>query len=120
MLIVDDDQVLANEQAIAGGLAALGIPYAIAKAHPSAKLMSKYAAVVWEASVDRYEGQLDKYDRAALRSYLNGGGRLLITSNRIFDAVGRLAIAAVDRGGRAVRRRSTSACASRRATRPTS
>ena len=88
VLIVDDDQVLAHEQAVAGGLASLGIPYAIATAHPSAKLMRKYDAVVWEAAVDRGQGQLDAEDRAALRTYLNRGGRLLITSNRIFDALG--------------------------------
>ncbi|WP_372734747.1 immune inhibitor A domain-containing protein [Nocardioides sp.] len=88
VLIVDDDQVLAHEQAIAGALARLGVPYSIAANHPSAKLMSKYSAVIWEAAVDRYEGQLDASDRAALRTYLNSGGKLLMTSNRIFDAVG--------------------------------
>jgi M6 family metalloprotease-like protein len=88
VLIVDDDQVLAHEQAIAGGLAALGIRYTITAGHVSAAEMSKYAAVVWETAVDRYEGQLDKYDRAELRTYLNGGGKLLLTSNRIFDAMG--------------------------------
>jgi M6 family metalloprotease-like protein len=88
VLIVDDDQVLAHEQAIAGGLAALGVPYAIATTHPSAKVMRKYEAVVWEAAVDRGQGQLDAGDRAALRTYLNRGGRLLVTSNRVFDALG--------------------------------
>jgi hypothetical protein len=88
VLVVDDDQVLPHEQAVVGGLAALGIPYAIVKAHPTARIMKKYAAVIWEASVDRYEGQLDKYDRAELRTYLDGGGKLLLSSNRIFDAVG--------------------------------
>ena len=34
VLVVDDDQVLAHEQAIAGGLASLGIPYAMASEHP--------------------------------------------------------------------------------------
>ncbi|HEU5035197.1 MAG TPA: immune inhibitor A domain-containing protein, partial [Mycobacteriales bacterium] len=88
VLIVDDDETLLHERAIAGALASLGVPYAIVGAHPSAATMRKYAAVVWEASVDRYEGQLNRGDRAALRSYLNGGGKLLLTSNRIFDAVG--------------------------------
>jgi hypothetical protein len=50
--------------------------------------MKRYSAVVWEASVDRYEGQLDAGDRARIKKYLNGGGRLMLTSNRIMDAVG--------------------------------
>ncbi len=88
VLIVDDDETLAHERAIAGALASLGVPYAIAATHPSAKLMSKYRAVIWEASVDRYEGQLNAADRTQLRRYLNGGGKLLISSNRVLDAVG--------------------------------
>ena len=87
VLVVDDDQTLAHERAIAGALSALGVPYAIAGAHPTAKTMRRYAAVIWEASVDRGQGQLDKYDRAALRTYLDKGGKLLLTSNRVFDAV---------------------------------
>ena len=87
VLIVDDDQALAHEQAIAGGLASLGIPYAIASAHPTAKVMKRYAAVIWEAAVDRGEGQLDAKDRAEVTTFLNGGGKLLLTSNRIFDAL---------------------------------
>jgi len=77
-----------DERAIAGALASLGVPYAIATAHPTLKQLRRYRAVIWESAVDRYEGQLDKYDRAALTAYLNGGGKLLVTSNRIFDAVG--------------------------------
>jgi M6 family metalloprotease-like protein len=88
VLIVDDDQTLLHERAIAGALASLGVRYAIVGAHPSAKTMRKYSAVVWEASVDRYEGQLNAGDRKNLRRYLNHGGKLLITSNRVFDAVG--------------------------------
>ena len=88
VLIVDDDETLLHERAIAGALASLGVPYAIATAHPTLKQLRRYRAVIWESAVDRYEGQLDKYDRAALTAYLNGGGKLLVTSNRIFDAVG--------------------------------
>lgn len=87
VLIVDDDQVLAHEQAIAGGLASLGIPYAIATTHPKATVMKKYAAVIWEAAVDRGPGQLDAGDQRELTRYLNGGGKLLMTSNRVLDAV---------------------------------
>jgi M6 family metalloprotease-like protein len=88
VLIVDDDAGLVHERVIAGALASLGVRYAIATAHPSVKLMKRYSAVIWEASVDRYEGQLDIGDRARIKKYLAGGGKLLITSNRIMDAVG--------------------------------
>lgn len=88
VLVVDDDQQLGNERAISGGLSALGIPYAITGAHPSADLMRRYQAVVWSSALDRGQGQLSAYDRAQLRSYLRRGGRLLLTSNRIFDAMG--------------------------------
>jgi M6 family metalloprotease-like protein len=88
VLIVDDDAGLQHERVIAGALASLGVRYAIATAHPSVKLMKRYSAVIWEASVDRYEGQLDIGDRARIKQYLNSGGRLMFTSNRIMDAVG--------------------------------
>lgn len=86
VLVVDDDQTLGGERSITGALAALGVPYAVTGAHPGAALLKKHRAVIWSASVDRYEGQLDKADRRALRAYLDDGGRLLMTSNRIFDA----------------------------------
>ncbi len=88
VLLVDDDQTLSHERAIAGALAVLGVPYALSGPHPSAATMRRYSAVIWESAVDRGQGQLDKYDRAALRAYLDRGGKLLVTSNRIFDALG--------------------------------
>ena len=88
VLIVDDDAGLLHERVIAGALASLGVRYAIAAAHPSVKQMRRYSAVIWSASVDRYEGQLDVGDRARLRKYLDGGGKVMFTSNRIMDAVG--------------------------------
>jgi M6 family metalloprotease-like protein len=87
VLIVDDDQVLSHENAIAGALGSLGIPYAVVSAHPTAATLEKYEAVIWSSGVDRYEGQLTTEDRAAITSYLDGGGRLLLTGNRIFDAI---------------------------------
>jgi len=87
VLIVDDDQVLSHENAIAGALGSLGIPYAIMSAHPTAATMEKYDAVIWSSGVDRYEGQLDSADRAAISSYLDGGGRLLLTGNRVLDSI---------------------------------
>jgi M6 family metalloprotease-like protein len=88
VLIVDDDAGLQHERVIAGALASLGVRYAIASAHVNVKMMRRYSAVIWEASVDRYEGQLDYGDRARITKYLNGGGKLMLTSNRIMDGVG--------------------------------
>lgn len=82
VLIVDDDQTLAHERAIAGGLAALGVPYAIFSAHPTARDLAKYRAVIWENGTDRGLGVLNPGDIAALTAYLNKGGRLLLSTNR--------------------------------------
>ena len=65
---------------------------------PEAKVMKKYAAVIWESAVDRGEGQLDAKDRAEVTKFLNKGGKFLLTSNRIFDA-----LSADHAGGRRVR-----------------
>jgi M6 family metalloprotease-like protein len=82
VLVVDDDQTLAHERAIAGALAALGVPYAIASSHPSAAELKKYRAVIWENGTDRGPGVLSAGDVAALTAYLDGGGRLLLSTNR--------------------------------------
>ena len=87
VLVVDDDGALDQEVAIAGALSALGVPYALTVEHPDAATLARYEAVVWEASQDRAVGQLDAGDVAALTEYLAGGGRLLVTSNRVIDAL---------------------------------
>ena len=88
VLIVDDDGAHDAEDIYAGALASLGIPYAIATGHADAATMRKYEAVVWEAGLERYQGQMDGRDRAAVREYLDGGGRLLYTSPRAAAALG--------------------------------
>ena len=88
VLIVDDDGMQDGEQTYAGALAALGVPYAIVGEHADAATLKKYAAVLWETGGERYQGQLTGADRAALRSYLNSGGKLLMTGPRIVDALG--------------------------------
>ncbi|WP_028639152.1 immune inhibitor A domain-containing protein [Nocardioides sp. URHA0032] len=82
VLVVDDDQTLAHERAIAGALAALGVPYAIAAKSPNATEMGRYGAVIWENGTDRGPGVLAPGDVAALKRYLDGGGRLLLSTNR--------------------------------------
>jgi M6 family metalloprotease-like protein len=78
VLVVDDDGLLTQERVVEGSLASLGIPYAVVSDHATYAQMRKYKAVIWDAGVDR----------AAVARYLNHGGRILFTSNRLFDAVG--------------------------------
>jgi M6 family metalloprotease-like protein len=88
VLVVDDDGAIGGEATIGGSLAALGVPYAIAEKHPTAALMKKYSVVVWQTGIERYFGQVDPNDRGAIASYLDGGGKVLLAGNRLFDALG--------------------------------
>ena len=88
VLIVDDDGAQDSEMAAAGALASLGVPYAILKDHPTAAQLAPFQAVLWLTGGERYQGQLDEGDRAALKSYLNNGGKVMITAPRIVDALG--------------------------------
>ncbi|MSZ76488.1 MAG: hypothetical protein F2667_05205, partial [Actinobacteria bacterium] len=65
VLVVDDDQTLTHERAIAGALAALGVPYSIASNHPTAADLAKYDAVIWQNGTDRGPGMLSTGDVAA-------------------------------------------------------
>lgn len=87
VLIVDDDQVLGHERALQGALSAIGVRYATVSAHPTYQTLKRYRAVIWSSGVDRYEGQLDAADRKALGAYLDHGGRVMLTGNRIMDAI---------------------------------
>jgi hypothetical protein len=88
VLVVDDDAQLTSEKATIGALAALGVPYAVMQEHPTAAQLKQYEAVIWEAGVDRLQGQFNKDDRSALKSYLDGGGKVLLQSNRVASALG--------------------------------
>jgi M6 family metalloprotease-like protein len=88
VLVVDDDGLQDGESTYAGALAALGVPYAVVTEHADAATLKKYAAVLWETGGERYQGQLDASDRAALRSYLDGGGKAMVNGARIADALG--------------------------------
>ena len=88
VVVVDDDGLQDGETSYAGALASLGVPYAIVGEHPDAATLKKYAAVLWETGGERYQGQLNAADRAALRSYLDGGGKAMINGARIADALG--------------------------------
>ena len=88
VLVVDDDGPTDSEQTFAGALAALDIPYAIAYDHVPAEQMARFDAVVWEAGLERYEGQMDRSDREAVAEYLEGGGKFLYSSPRAAAALG--------------------------------
>ncbi|MBK5305115.1 MAG: immune inhibitor A [Frankiaceae bacterium] len=88
VLVVDDDGMQDGESTYAGALAALGVPYAVVTDHADAATLKQYAAVLWELGGERYQGQLDAADRAALRSYLDGGGKVMVNGPRIADALG--------------------------------
>lgn len=83
VLIVDDDDGYDSQEAYAGALATLGIPYAVTQAHPSAAELKKYKAVIWEAGMSRMKGQLLPADIAELKKYLDGGGRVWFSSPRL-------------------------------------
>jgi M6 family metalloprotease-like protein len=87
VLVVDDDGALDSEDTYAGALTALGVPYAIASRHVDAATMQRYEAVLWEAGVDREAGQIDQVDRREIAAYLDGGGKLWLSSNRASDAL---------------------------------
>jgi M6 family metalloprotease-like protein len=88
VLVVDDDHSVDSEVLYAGALASLGIPYAIASDHVTSDIMDDYEAVIWEAGLERYQGQLNAEDRAEIAEYLDGGGKLLYTSPRAAAALG--------------------------------
>lgn len=88
VLIVDDDGSNDFEETYIGALTAAGVPWALASGHVDAATMRKYKAVVWEAGLDRYQGQLNALDRAEIAKYLNGGGRMWMTSTRLAAAMG--------------------------------
>ena len=88
VLLVDDDASGDAEQAYAGALAALGIPYAIVEKHVSAEAMGAFGAVIWVNTLDRYFGPLDEDDRGEIARYLDEGGKLWLSSNRAIEALG--------------------------------
>lgn len=88
VLVVDDDGSFDAEDTYAGVLTSLGVPFAIADRHVDTATMRRYQAVIWEAGLDRYQGQLNADDRAAIKAYLDGGGRLWYTSTRAASALG--------------------------------
>jgi M6 family metalloprotease-like protein len=88
VLIVHDAGGADTDDVYAGALSALGVPYSVVARHADAALMRQYRLVIWEAGLERYQGQMDRNDRAAVAEYLRGGGQLLYTSPRSAAALG--------------------------------
>jgi hypothetical protein len=88
VLVVDDDGAADAQDSVTGPLSVLGIPFDVVRPPVDAAVLKQYQAVVWEAGLERYQGQLDADDRAAIAEYLGGGGRMLYASPRAAAALG--------------------------------
>ena len=88
VLIVHDAGGADTHDVYAGALSALGVPYSVVARHADANLMRQYQLVIWEGGLERYQGQMNTNDRAAVAEYLRGGGQLLYTSPRAAAALG--------------------------------
>lgn len=88
VLLVDDDDGYAAEEALEGALTSLGVPYVMVEKTASLAQMQQHELVIWAAgSAGRLEGQLNKVELADLRAYLNAGGKVWFTSPRLAGAL---------------------------------
>jgi len=88
VLVVDDDGANDSEDTVTGALSVLGIPFDVVTEHVEAATMGNYDVVIWEGGLERYQGQMDAGDRAAVAAYLDNGGKLLYASPRAAAALG--------------------------------
>jgi hypothetical protein len=93
VLIVHDAGGSDTDEVYAGALSALGVPYAVVARHADAAFLAHYDLVIWEAGLERYQGQMDPADREAVDAYLRGGGQLIYASPRAAGALGEGATA---------------------------
>ncbi|WP_232679043.1 immune inhibitor A domain-containing protein [Nocardioides sp. R-C-SC26] len=87
VLIVDDSGTFSEERAIQGALSAIGVASTTYVKHPSFAQMRSYDAVIWSSATARYEGILDKFDRAQVQRYLDRGGKVLLTGSGALSAL---------------------------------
>ncbi len=88
VLLVDDDDGYAAEEALEGALTSLGVPYVMVEKTATLAQMQEYELVIWAAgSAGRLEGQLNKTELADLKAYLNAGGKVWFTSPRLAGAL---------------------------------
>lgn len=86
LLLVDDDDGNSAEQAYLQALNALGYPYGLwtvahGSAGPDAATLALYHGVIWVTG--SAAAPLQTPDLTALRTYLEGGGRLLLSGARV-------------------------------------
>jgi LPXTG-motif cell wall-anchored protein len=87
VLIVDDDDNFEMQQAYEAALLALGVPYAVTNRHPTLAELKRYKVVFWQNGVAQQEGNLSTEDRAALKSYLDGGGKVWFSGGWLAGAL---------------------------------
>jgi M6 family metalloprotease-like protein len=89
VLIVDDEDGYTAEQAFEGALTSLGVPYTLVEKTAPLALLQQYELVIWSAGqAGRAEGQLSLQEVAALKAYLNAGGKVWFSSPRLACALG--------------------------------
>jgi hypothetical protein len=83
VLIVDHDRGWTQEQSVAAGLLALGIPFDIVTGEPSATTLERYDAAIWlTTGVSGPAGVLSPLGWDAITTYLDQGGNVWLASNR--------------------------------------
>jgi M6 family metalloprotease-like protein len=88
VLVVDDDDGYTAEQAFEGALNALGVPHVVVEKTASLALMQQHELIIWSSgSAGRLEGQLTLSELAALKTYLNAGGKVWFSSPRLAGAL---------------------------------
>ena len=95
VLVVDNDLGWTQEQTVQASLLALGVPHDVVEGEPDAETLAAYDAAIWLTSgVSGATGVLSPAGWDAITSYLDGGGKVWLASNR---AVGYASSPAVAR-----------------------
>ena len=83
VLVVDNDLGWTQEQTVQASLLALGVPHDVVTGEPDADTLADYDAAIWLTSgVSGAAGVLSPDGWDAITSYLDGGGRVWLASNR--------------------------------------
>ncbi|HYG58582.1 MAG TPA: M6 family metalloprotease domain-containing protein [Symbiobacteriaceae bacterium] len=89
VLIVDDDDNYNAEEAFEGVLNSLNVPFVLVNKTASLATLSRYDLVIWSAGqAGRNQGALTRDEVEDLKAYLNGGGKLWMSSPRLAAALG--------------------------------
>jgi M6 family metalloprotease-like protein len=89
VLIVDNDRHMTQEQDVIAVLQGLGVPFHLVEGEPTADILGRYDAAIWlTTTVSGAEGVLSPSGQEAIRAYLDGGGRVWLTSTRAMGYLG--------------------------------